>query len=346
MTDKQWQILLAIIKGEIIKPIPVGFIIDSPWLPNWAGISIFDYLSNPELWFSANIKAVKTFPEVLFLPGFWSEYGMCSEPSSFGSRCIWGENEFPFAEKVLQDIGDMSNLPHPDVHKDGLLPFIIKRPIQFRKRIEEEGHRIRFAISRGPLNIASFLMGSTDFLIGLKTQPKEIKFFLERIANFIIEWLYFQKKTFSSIDGIFLLDDIVGFLGEDDFRTFAFPFLKKIFHSFDVSVKFFHNDMPGMVSVPYLKEIGVNLYNFSSQHSLQEMKEAAGNEIVLLGNIPPVKVMAEGTLQIIAESVKQTLDMIQDKSKIILSCGGGMPPGVPTKNIIAFLETVNKLTKK
>jgi uroporphyrinogen decarboxylase len=346
MTDKQWQILLAIIKGENIKPIPVGFIIDSPWIPNWAGISIFDYFSNPELWFLANVKVIKTFPEVLFFPGFWSEYGMCSEPSSFGSRCIWGENEFPFAEKVLQDIGDVSILPHPDVHKDGLLPFIIKRPIQFQKRIEEEGHKIRFAVSRGPLNIASFLMGSTDFLIALKIQPKEIKFLLKRITNFIIEWLWFQKKTFSSIDGIFLLDDMVGFLGESDFCTFALPFLTKIFHSLGVSVKFFHNDTPGMVSVPYLKEIGINLYNFSFQHSLQEMKEATRNEIVLLGNIPPREVMAEGTPQIVAESLKQMLDMIQDKSKIILSCGGGMPPGVPTKNIIAFLETVKRLTKK
>ena len=42
MTDKQWQILLAVIKGENLKPLPVGFIIDSPWLPNWAGITIID----------------------------------------------------------------------------------------------------------------------------------------------------------------------------------------------------------------------------------------------------------------------------------------------------------------
>jgi len=346
MTDKQWQTLLAVIKGENLKPLPVGFIIDSPWLPNWAGITIFDYFSNFELWFLANMKVVKTFPEILFLPGFWSEYGMCSEPSAFGSRCIWGENEFPFAQKILQDINDVQNLPRPDVHKDGLLPFMVKRLTQFRKRIEEEGHRIRFAVSRGPFNIASFLVGSTNFFITLKTQPEKIKFLLKRITNFIIEWLWFQKETFPSIDGMFLLDDMVGFLGESDFCEFALPSLKKIFHSLDVSVKFFHNDTPGMVSAPYLKEIGVNLYNFSFQNSIQEMKEATGNEIVLLGNIPPREVMSEGTPGVVAESVRQTLNTVQDTSRIILSCGGGMPPGVPTKNIITFLETVKRLTKK
>lgn len=35
--------LLAVINGEQIAPVPTGFIIDSPWLPNWAGYSIMDY---------------------------------------------------------------------------------------------------------------------------------------------------------------------------------------------------------------------------------------------------------------------------------------------------------------
>ena len=168
MTDEQWQILLAIIKGENLKPLPVGFIIDSPWLPNWAGISIFDYFSNPELWFLANIKAIKTFPEVLF-------------SLVFGQSMECVQSLLPLAPDVF---GAKTNSPLPKkfykvsviyiiflslMYIKILLPFIIKRPIQFRKHIEEEGRRIRFAVSRGPLNIASFLMGSTDFLIALKT---------------------------------------------------------------------------------------------------------------------------------------------------------------------------------
>ena len=43
MTEKQWSLLLDVINGKTINPLPVGFIIDSPWLPGWAGISIMDY---------------------------------------------------------------------------------------------------------------------------------------------------------------------------------------------------------------------------------------------------------------------------------------------------------------
>ena len=85
MTDQHWQTLLNVINGETVNPLPVGFIIDSPWLPNWYGIKILDYFTNDELWLNANLKAINDFPDVMFLPGFWSEYGMCTEPSAF--RC-------------------------------------------------------------------------------------------------------------------------------------------------------------------------------------------------------------------------------------------------------------------
>ncbi len=94
MTDQQWIDLKAVIKGEILSPLPVGFIIDSPWLPNWYGIDILDYFSSDALWLEANLKAIQTFPDAIFLPGFWAEYGMCSEPSAFGAR-----SSFP-AERV------------------------------------------------------------------------------------------------------------------------------------------------------------------------------------------------------------------------------------------------------
>ncbi|NIM08310.1 MAG: uroporphyrinogen decarboxylase, partial [Planctomycetales bacterium] len=54
MTDRQWCDLLYVLNGELLDPLPVGLIVDCPWLPGWAGMSILDYLSNDRLWFEAN----------------------------------------------------------------------------------------------------------------------------------------------------------------------------------------------------------------------------------------------------------------------------------------------------
>jgi uroporphyrinogen-III decarboxylase len=343
MTNEQWEKLLAVVAGRVFEPLPVGFVIDSPWLPGWAGLSVLDYYVSGEKWLQANLKAVRTFPEILLLPGFWAEFGMCTEPSAFGSKCRWAENELPFAERIFRTIGEVASLEKPNPRTDGLLPFVIRRLGLHQRQIEEAGHAIRFAVSRGPLNIASFLMGTTEFLMAIRTNPEEIQRLMTLIADFIIDWLRYQKECFPSIEGLFLLDDIVGFLGEEDFKSSALPYLKQIFGGLDVPVRFFHNDARGLVCAPFLSAMDVNLFNFSFEHSLTQMRQRAGGNVTLLGSIPPREVLALGTPEEVVQSVKAALEPMKDKSRIIVSCGGGLPPGVPTKNIAAVLSAAHLL---
>jgi uroporphyrinogen-III decarboxylase len=336
MTDPQWLDLLHIIEGKQLDPIPAGLIIDSPWLPGWAGISIMDYFSDDRLWLEANLKAVRQFDRIMFLPGFWAEYGMCTEPSAFGAKCIWYENAFPNVGKILHRYEDAHNLTKPSCRNDGLLPFIINRLRRCRGAIEDAGHRIRFAISRGPLNIASYLLGHNEFLIGVKIQPKEIHKLISLVTDFIIDWLIYQSESFDSIEGVFVLDDLIGFLGEKDFQEFVLPYLKKIYACLDVPVRMLHNDAAGLITAKYLNEMNVNVFNFSFQHGLNEMRRLAGESVVLLGNCPPRDVMAQGTPEDVRQSVSAALASIEDKHRLIISCGGGMPPHAPTDNIEAF----------
>jgi len=342
MTDEQWDKLLAVINGELVEPMPVGFIIDSPWLAGWAGISTLDYFSSERMWFEANLKAVREFPDVLFLPGFWSEFGMCTEPSAFGAKCTWLENGMPFAGAVITDVSQIDNLTKPDPRTDGLSPFVLNRLKHHAGQIEQAGHAIKFAVARGPLNIACFLMNSTDFLMAIRTDPEPIHRLLAIVTDFLVDWLKLQAETFPSIDGVLILDDIVGFLGQDDFKATALPYLQRIFQSLDVAVRFFHNDAAGVVCAPYLEGIGVNLFNFSFNHTLSEMKALTNGAVTLLGNIPTLEVLAAGTPGEICQSVRAATEGIIDRRRIIMSCGGGMPDGVSSKNIEAFISAVGQ----
>ncbi|HTY63327.1 MAG TPA: uroporphyrinogen decarboxylase family protein [Acidobacteriota bacterium] len=344
MNDQQWSDLVAVINGEALPALPTGFIIDSPWLPNWAGCTILDYFTDERAFFGANLKAIRTFPNTMFMPGFWSEYGMCTEPSAFGAVSIWEEDQFPFAKKILRSPADVEFLEKPNPRKDGLLPFVVKRLKRLQPEIGKEGHKIRFAVARGPLNIASFLMGATEFLMAIKTDPEPMHRLLTITTDFLVDWIDYQRECFPSIDGILLLDDIVGFVSRRDFETFALPYLKKAF-SADVTVKFFHNDAPCKVSAPYLPDIGINLLNFGIQHTLSEMKAWTANKVTLLGNIPPRDVLASGTPADVTRSVTEMLRGLEDRSRIIVSCGGGMPPAVPTENIQALISATEALTR-
>ena len=337
MTNQQWNDLLAVLRGEVLTPAPVGFIIDCPWLPGWHGIEIADYLSSETLWFEANRRAIETFPDAWFLPGFWSEFGMCTEPSAFGSRCIFPRNEFPFAEKILTDVGQIADLRVPDPHTDGLLPFMLNRLKWARPRLEDLGHPIRFSVSRGPLNVATFLMGTTEFLMALKTDPAPAHRLLRVITDYLKQWHALQRETFPTIDGLLVLDDIVGFMGEMDFVAFGLPYLRELFAT-DVAVKFFHNDAACAKSIKYYPEIGINLYNPGIQTPLAEMRRLCGHRLTILGTIPPRDVLAAGTPDDVRAAVRRLLAETPDRSRLILSCAGGLPPGVSTENLRAFLE--------
>lgn len=339
MTDHQWEILQRVIKGETINPLPIGFVIDCPWLPNWYGIHILDYFSNDELWLNANLKALRDFPDVIFLPGFWSEFGMCTEPSAFGVRCTFPTNEFPHAHRAINNVDDIDNLVQPNPKTDGLLPFVLNRLKLAQPKIEDAGHKIRFAVARGPLNIASYLMGSTEFLTTMMMMPDKAHLLMRKITDYLKEWITLQRETIKTIDGIFLLDDIIGFMGEPEFREFGLPYFKEVYDT-DVSVKFLHNDAPCRASAHILPEMGVNLFNMGFDVTLNELKELTGNKVVMLGNIPPRDVLASGSAEDVTRATTELIKSLKDRSRIIMSCGGGMPPGVSTENLTAFIKAV------
>jgi uroporphyrinogen decarboxylase len=339
MTDLQWNQLQSVVNGQIADPLPVGFIIDSPWLPNWYGISILDYFSSDSLWLTANMKAIDTFPEAMFLPGFWSEYGMCSEPSAFGARSAFPQNEFPHAFPCITSVGQIGQLARPDAARDGLGPLILNRLKLAEPALADAGHRIRFSVSRGPLNIASYLMGATEFLLALMTHPGEIHQLIAVITGYLEDFHNLQKKIFPSIDGILLLDDIIGFISREQFAEFGLPYFKSLFDR-ELSVKFLHNDAPCMESAGFLPEMGVNLFNMGFDTDLNQLKEITGHRVTMLGNIPPRDVLAAGSPEDVRRAAEALLRGLHDRSRVIFSCGGGMPPGVPTQNIRAFIDAI------
>jgi uroporphyrinogen-III decarboxylase len=146
----------------------------------------------------------------------------------------------------------------------------------------------------GPLNIATFLMGTTEFLMAIKTDPEPMHRLLRVITDFLKQWHALQRETIPTIDGMLMLDDIVGFMGEKDFLEFGLPYLRELYAT-DVSVKFFHNDAACAKSIKYYADAGINLYNPGVQTPLAEMRRLSDNRLTILGTIPPRDVLAQGT---------------------------------------------------
>jgi len=335
MDDHRWQQFVETVSGKR-KEIIVALIVDSPWIPGWMGISHFDYYLSFETWLEANLKVYQTYPHIIFLPGFWAEYGMATEPSAFGCKINWYESSTPTINPVLRQIEDVDKLSLPDPKKDGLMPFVL----WWYKKAKDNDIRIHMVAARGPLTLAAHLRGLTDFLMELKTEPDKTRKFLNLTTETVISWLKAQLEVASQAEGIMVLDDVVGFLSRADYEKFAHPYLKAIFDAFPDKIRVYHNDANILPFADLLPQTGLQVLNFSHTIDIETLAEKAGNEIYLMGNIPPLEVLAQGTSEEVKNSALQCLSKAKRAgAKLILSAGGGVSPGTPGENL-AILEKI------
>jgi uroporphyrinogen decarboxylase len=164
---------------------------------------------------------------------------------------------------------------------------------------------------------------------------------IDLCARLVIDWLKAQAKIIGpTVEGIFILDDIVGFISEEHYQEFAHPFLKRICDAFPKDwVKIYHNDASIAVCLEHLPDCGFNVLNWGKQTDIAEVKARVGHRMCLMGNVNPLEVGVRGTPQ---EVRRATLDVLEKSGGqgLILSLGGGVSPGMPRQNILAMLEAL------
>ena len=111
----QWDYFKQAARLETPEKVPVAFIVDSPWLPDYAGINTLDYFLLPDKWYEIQKGLLDRFPEAIWIPGFWVEYGMAAEPAALGARVQFHQNRPPSIEPVVTDLAHWANVSVPDV---------------------------------------------------------------------------------------------------------------------------------------------------------------------------------------------------------------------------------------
>jgi uroporphyrinogen decarboxylase len=323
------------------EPVPVALIVDSPWLPGYAGLDTRDYFLFPEKWFDINRGLLTRFPDVVWVPGFWVEYGMAAEPSAFGCKLHFYANRPPSIEPLVTDLDFWSEIKPADPQEDGLMPLILRQQKVMDERLWAEGLGIRMVAARGPMTIASWLMGVTPLMMAIAAQPKKLTDFLETLTTSIISWLHAQLDTIRQPEGILLLDDIVGMVSTKHYDALVHHHLRRIFDEFDGLVRVYHNDTPCLHLAESLAQANFDVFNFSHKVDLADLKARMGHRVALMGNVPPLDVGVRGHPADVIQWARTCLKKSAVEGGLILSFGGGVSPETPPENIDALLQAVH-----
>jgi uroporphyrinogen decarboxylase len=337
MKPAQWEIFKKAARLQKLDKVPMAMIIDSPWIPGYMGVKHMDFFLDPEVWFQSHWKIHQEFPDIIFVPGWWMEYGMAAEPSALGAKIKFWHDNTPSEYHTLYNIEDLEKFPEYEVEHDAFMALTLHRIRMQRQRILDTGEILTLATSRGPMCTAGFVRSTTDFMIDLVEKPEWAHKLLDRCTNLIIDWLKAQARAMGpTVEGIFLLDDIVGFVNEDHYQEFCHPYLKRICDAFPKDwVKIYHNDASIEACLDYLPDAGFNVLNWGKQTDIADVIARVGGKICLMGNVNPLEVGVRGTP---AEVREATLDVLEKSrgENIVLSVGGGTSPGMPRENILAM----------
>lgn len=344
MTPDQWSRFrgAALCQASADQRVPIALIVDSPWIPGFLGLSTLDYLTVPEVWLEANLAVARRFPEIIFLPGFWAEIGMAAEPSAFGCKVSLFHDRTPVAHPVVRGVEELDRLAPPDPRVDGFLPILLNQYRRLRPEIAAAGHEVKMVAARGPLTTATHLMGVTNFLLGLKLEPAATHRLLRITTTLARQWLEAQAEALGSVEGVMVLDDIAGMMSAQDYQEFAAPYLKEVFDAFPGAVKVFHNDTDNPVSYPLLPSLGIHVFNFTHLQPLAKVRQLVGPELCLLGNVPPLDVLAQGTPDQVRTAAVDCLRQHPARLGLILSAGGGTSPATPASNLEALVEAAHE----
>jgi uroporphyrinogen decarboxylase len=275
------------------------------------------------------------------------EYGMAAEPSALGAKIKFWQDNTPSEYHTLYHIEDIEKFPEYEVENDAFMAMTLHRIRMQRQRILDTGDILPLVTSRGPMCTAGFVRSTTEFMMDLVEKPEWARKLLALCTNLIIDWLKAQHKAIgNTVEGIFILDDIVGFVSEEHYLEFAHPCLKQICDAFPKDwVKLYHNDAEITACLDHLPDAGFNVLNWGKQTDIAEVKERVGDRMCLMGNVNPLEVGVRGTPEEVREA---TLDVLEKSGGrgIILSVGGGTSPGMPKKNIQAMLQALEEFNSK
>jgi uroporphyrinogen decarboxylase len=263
---------------------------------------------------------------------------MANEPSAYGAGIAWRADSPPGLRHLDLPHQAWFDLPRPDPETDGLMPLALRRLERLEKGGLPEPHRVHVVAARGPLTLATHVLGTTEFLEAVLAAPEATHAALDGFTDLVIAFLRAQLERLREPLGILLLDDVPGLLSPRTFDAVALPYLQRIFDAFDGLLRIHHNDTPCNHLLSRIGQLHCEVWNFSHAMDIGVVREAVGPGLALLGNVNPLDTLARGTPEQVLAEGRACVEKVARGGAFILSAGGGASPGMPAENLDALVR--------
>ncbi|MDR1545939.1 MAG: uroporphyrinogen decarboxylase family protein [Deltaproteobacteria bacterium] len=266
--------------------------------------------------------------------------GLQSIPEALGTVLHFPEFGPPrIDEPGLTDYARLDDLEPADPSLSGRLPLFLEAFEDLRSRIGEEVN-VDLGLG-GPFTAAALLVGLDKFMRDTVHDPENVHRVLKLTAESIGRFI---DRAGSLGVSVGLAEPIASNLvvSPKTFRIFAKPYIRQ---AVERSIKACGRSLGLHICGKTKKiwadvaETGIAGFSLDNLENLAEAREAIGDQVTLLGNVPPVEVLKEGRPEDVLASVKACLEAAAGSPKgFMLASGCEVALGTPAENILAMMD--------
>lgn len=263
-----------------------------------------------------------------------------------GAKVIYREDEPAIVDEeqpVLKDLRDVYDMPIPDPASSGRLNEWLEATRTLTEAIGDHVF-IMGRADQGPFSIACLLRGTTQFMMDLLTEDKQlIDDVLEYCRKISAVFAKAQKDAGAHVTSIG--DAFAGpnLISPDMYRQFALiPEQKLAKEVQDYGIPFsIHicGNTNGIIQD--MRMTGAKILEVDWMLDIKEARRLVPEDTVLMGNIDPSSPLVIGTPSDVDAAVKRLIEATKGRRHII-SSGCAMGRNTPPENFKAFIEAAHR----
>ena len=295
--------------------------------------------------FEVKSEVIRRRREEFGLDSFNVGLGLKTIGGALGSTLAAPEHGIDYvAEHILKDYADFDRLDVTDPYKNPKLAPILESAKRLKDRFPDVSMTTSVA---GPISTAIAVRPVELVLRDTVKNPDMLHKLLDLTVECSLRWFEAFYHEFGPV-GTNFSDPVtcMDVISKKQFDVFSLPYLKKLIDGTEKIM----GSRPGAhicgKTNPIWNDLAdAGLFSFSIDNceDLEAAKKAVGDRMRIAGNVPPIEVMKEGTIDDVIASCKECMRKCADNpSGFILNTGCQLPIGTPKANVEAFIYAARK----
>jgi len=331
----------AYARGEEVDHLPYSLLGADPAIAEIFGCTT----SQMDHDFDTLCEIIRRKEEDFGLAGLNVGLGLRTLGAALGSTLYIPEHGIDYVKTyVLTDYTDFTRMTDANPYSNNILTPLLELARMLKERFPNMP--LSTGVT-GPISNAAAIRPLDSILRDTRKHPDQLKLLLDLTVDCSLRWVEVFCREFGPT-GVGFSDPVtcMDILSKKQFDEFSLPYLTRLIHGLeDITGVKPGAHICGKTSPIWtdLADAGLVSLSLDNCENLAAAKIAVGDRMALAGNVAPVDVMKDGTIDDVISACITCIRQCGDNPLgFTLDAGCQVPLGTPRQNIEAFIYAVRR----